>query len=281
MTTESECVDALRAAAEALGESPTKVQYEELGLTPASGTIQRVMGGWNEAKDAAGLETYASHGSRVQPKPDDVDLPDELVWEDLTRYQRWHYKNREWNTERTLKRRARLREWIHKRKANSDGCRNCTESDPACLDFHHLSSADKEMAVNKMVPYGYSKSDIEAEMEKCEILCANCHAKEHVSAPEARVMAEGAQTRVERLRQWAYEYKRTRGCQRCPETDPVYLQFHHVSEKHAGVSEMIANGEPESDIRAEVEKCIVLCANCHRKEHYDWPTAPRKESDNI
>lgn len=281
MTTESECVDALREAAEELGESPTKAQYEELGLIPASGTIQRVMGGWNNAKEAAGLETYASHGSRVQSKPDDVDLPDGLVWEQLTRYQRWHYKNREWNTGRTLRRRQRLRAWIHKRKDDSGGCTKCPESDPACLDFHHLSSADKEMAVNKMVPYGYSKSDIEAEMEKCEILCANCHAKEHVSAPEARVMAEGAQTRVERLRQWAYEYKRTRGCQRCSETDPVCLQFHHVSEKHAGVSEMITNGEPESDIRAEVEKCVVLCANCHRKEHYERPVVTPEESDNI
>ncbi|ELY90615.1 hypothetical protein C483_11161 [Natrialba hulunbeirensis JCM 10989] len=45
MTTEDECIEALREAAERLGESPTKAQYEELGLTPASATIIRTCGG--------------------------------------------------------------------------------------------------------------------------------------------------------------------------------------------------------------------------------------------
>ena len=44
-TTEQECLDALREAAERLGESPTKAAYEDLGLTPASATIIRVVGG--------------------------------------------------------------------------------------------------------------------------------------------------------------------------------------------------------------------------------------------
>jgi hypothetical protein len=66
VTTEADCIDALREAAKELGESPTKAAYEDLGLTPASGTIQRVMGGWNEAKAAAGLETNTSTGARVE-----------------------------------------------------------------------------------------------------------------------------------------------------------------------------------------------------------------------
>lgn len=280
MTNEDECIESLREAAERLGESPTKVQYEQLGLTPASGTIQRVMDGWNAAKEAAGLETYISHGSRVQSKPDDVDLPEGLVWEELTQDQRWHYKNREWNTERTLRRRARLRRWIHERKTDSDGCRHCGEADPACLDFHHRPETDKEMAINKMVPHGYSKADIESEMEKCQLLCANCHTRAH--APVSATGASGTiSTKEQRLRRWTNEYKRKRGCRRCSEIDPVCLQFHHVEEKRMGVGEMIANSYPESDVRAEVEKCIVLCANCHRKEHYEIPETASGESDRI
>ena len=57
-TTEAECIEALREAADRLEESPTKETYEELGLQPAASTILRVMGSWNEAKEAAGLETY-------------------------------------------------------------------------------------------------------------------------------------------------------------------------------------------------------------------------------
>ena len=280
MRTEAECIESLREAAEQLGESPTKAQYEELGLTPASGTIQRVMGSWNEAKQAAGLETNPSRGSRVQQKPDDVELPEEVDWEELSQDQRWHYRNREWNTERTLRRRARLRAWIHERKAESNGCRYCEESDPACMDFHHRTGVDKEKAVNKMVPYGYSKSDIEAEMRKCDILCANCHASEHASTTATWEDGEPS-TKEERLRQWVHEYKRKQGCQRCSESDPLYLQFHHVEDKRATIAAMITDSYPEADVRAEVQKCIVLCANCHRKEHYEIPETVPGESDRI
>jgi hypothetical protein len=181
-TTEQECLDALREAADELGESPTKKEYEELGLTPASATILRVVGGWNEAKERAGLETNASRGSRVAPKPDDVTIPDDAEWADLSQDQRWHYKNVEWNTERTLQRRATLRAWVNEQKAEQ-GCADCSESDPACLDCHHRESADKEMEITEMVTYGHSKANLREEMAKCVVLCANCHRREHFEPP--------------------------------------------------------------------------------------------------
>ncbi|MBX0349489.1 HNH endonuclease [Halomicroarcula pellucida] len=183
MTSEHDCVRALRHAAARLGESPTKVQYEALGLTPASGTIQRVMGGWNAAKEAAGLATNYSRGSRVQAKPEDVDLPEGLAWADLSQDQRWHYRHRETNRRRTLTRRARHRAWVHEQKRDGEGCARCGETDPACLDFHHRDDADKEMTVSEMVTHGYAKSKLRAEMAKCVVLCANCHRKEHYEKP--------------------------------------------------------------------------------------------------
>lgn len=184
MTTEADCVRALRLAANRLGEPPTKTAYEALGLTPASATIQRVMGSWTHAKEAAGLTTNTSTGARVEPKPDDVSLPDGLAWEELSQDQRWHYKNREWNRERTLDRRTRHRSWVHDRKRASDGCVECGESDPACLDYHHRDGTEKEMTISEMVTYGYSKTKLRDEMEKCVILCANCHRKKHYEVPD-------------------------------------------------------------------------------------------------
>lgn len=108
VTPPEECLDALREAAARLGESPTKADYEALGLTPASATIIRRLGGWNEAKQQAGLETNPSTGSRVGSKPEGVDCSDE-EWAAMSVDQRWHYRNVERNTERTLRRRARLR----------------------------------------------------------------------------------------------------------------------------------------------------------------------------
>jgi len=316
--TESECLAALRRAADRLGESPSKAQYEELGLTPSASTVLRTVGGWNEAKERAGLDTNASTGSRVQPKPDDVDLSDGLEWEELSQDQRWHYKNREWNTRRSLERRRRHRRWIRTIKAERDGCTRCGESDPACLDFHHLDGEPKEMAVNELVLYGYSKAAILAEIDNCVVLCANCHWLEHHSEQAWMDRLDGsfdrggsgdgqvakadywrfeseALAKAERLRAWTYAYKRDRGCaykrdrgcSECGETEPVCLQFHHVDgDKSAGVGAMIADSDPVERVLAEVENCVVLCANCHRVRHHETGAPPRAavdqpESDRV
>ncbi|RKD93694.1 homing endonuclease associated repeat-containing protein [Halopiger aswanensis] len=259
MTTEAECLEALREAAERLGESPTKAEYEELGLTPASATIIRTWGGWSEAKEIVGLETSSSRGSRVQPKPDDIELPSDLVWEELSVDQRWHYRNAEWNTERSLRRRSRLRSWLNEIKRNR-GCSRCGTDTAACLDFHHVDTTAKEMAVGKMVTYGYGKARLRDEIEKCDVLCANCHRKLHYVQP--------AQNR----RRWIHNRERNAGCNRCTATDPACLDFHHDrNTKEASVTRLVADNRPKERIRTEIERCTVLCANCHRKEHYDPP----------
>ena len=108
MATTTDYLHALQDAAATLEESPTKQQYEDLGLTPAASTILRHFDGWNAAKREVGLDTNTSTGSRVGPMPDDVDFTDaELAA--LSQDQRWHYRNREHNTQRTLDRRDRLR----------------------------------------------------------------------------------------------------------------------------------------------------------------------------
>lgn len=172
-----DCRDALRTAADRLGESPSKAQYEALDLTPASATIVRTMGGWNAAKTAAGLETAASRGSRVCSKPDDADLSDE-AWAELSVDQRWHYRHREQNATQSLNRRARLRAWVHGLKRDH-GCARCSETDSACLDFHHRNEAEKTASVSELVSNGRSKAAIREEMKRCDVLCANCHRKEH------------------------------------------------------------------------------------------------------
>lgn len=279
-TSEAECLDALREAADALGESPTKKQYEELGMTPAASTIIRVVGGWNEAKEMAGLETAPSRGSRVQPKPEDVDIPDGTEWAELSQDQRWHYRNVEWNTERTLRRRARLRAWVNERKRER-GCADCGETDPACLDCHHRSDADKTMEITEMVTYGHSKANLREEMAKCVVLCANCHRKRHDRRPAVVESESESLTKRERLQQWSFEYRRGRGCKRCDEDDPVCLQFHHPedADKEGAVGELIADSAPASAVRAEAERCVVLCANCHRREHFEPPrrAAPTRD----
>jgi hypothetical protein len=182
-TTVIECVDALQEAADRLGESPSKADYESLGLTPASATVIRTMGGWNEAKRRAGLTVAASTGSRTEGQPDDVTIPDDEAWADLSVDQRWHYRNSEWNTERDYQRKQRLREWVYERQRAAGGCADCAESDPRCLDFHHREDAEKTATVSSMINDCSSRERIATEMRKCTVLCANCHRKRHLDFP--------------------------------------------------------------------------------------------------
>ena len=62
--------------------------------------------------------------------------------------------------------------------------------------------------------------------------------------------------------------KRDGKCQRCGFKKAAALDFHHVwDEKDYSISEMRRNGMDLDKIRAEIDKCILLCANCHRLEH--------------
>jgi hypothetical protein len=232
------------------------------------------MGSWNAAKTAADLSTDTSTGSRTHPKPDDVELPDGVDWESLSADQRWHYKNREWNTERSLRRRRARKRWLADYKLERGGCNRCEVEDPRPVDFHHVDAATKTLAVNEMVTMGYSKNAIREEVDQCELLCANCHAREHIEPVDDD--AEPS-TKAERLRAWTRTYKREQGCQRCDAEDPRSLQFHHPDEKRATVSSLISDSAPAAAVRDEVDRCTVLCANCHRIDH----RVEAVESDRI
>jgi L-lysine 2,3-aminomutase len=62
-------------------------------------------------------------------------------------------------------------------------------------------------------------------------------------------------------------YKETLQCERCGENHPATLDFHHKGNKDFNVSEMVPR-LTHKVLLDEISKCSVLCANCHRKEHW-------------
>jgi predicted HNH restriction endonuclease len=56
-------------------------------------------------------------------------------------------------------------------------CIICGESEPVCLDFHHINSEDKEFTISKH--RNRNKEWLLTEINKCVCLCANCHRKVH------------------------------------------------------------------------------------------------------
>lgn len=49
-------------------------------------------------------------------------------------------------------------------------------------------------------------------------------------------------------------------------TNACMFDFHHIGEKLFGVSGNVMEKSMDK-LRAEVDKCILLCGNCHRKRH--------------
>lgn len=68
---------------------------------------------------------------------------------------------------------------------------------------------------------------------------------------------------------WFNEFKQKLKCERCPEDRYWVLDFHHKdpNEKDVEVSLLVRKGNKKKLIE-EINKCIVLCANCHRDLHF-------------
>ena len=58
-------------------------------------------------------------------------------------------------------------------------CICCGEADPVCLTFHHRDPREKDLDISLGARRCWSIERIKREIEKCDVLCCNCHAKEH------------------------------------------------------------------------------------------------------
>lgn len=81
--TDENCLNALRAAAEQLGRSPTRREYEALSNKPSAPVISNRFGSWNEAKREAGLRLCRG-GNPPKPVKEDffahVDTTTKAYW---------------------------------------------------------------------------------------------------------------------------------------------------------------------------------------------------------
>jgi hypothetical protein len=107
---------------------------------------------------------------------------------------------------------------------------------------------------------------------KLQTWCRDCFAeygreyyRKNREAQKARLLRNVAATRAENRRR-IIDYLATHPCVDCGETDIVVLEFDHLSDKIADVSDYASSGRTWSRIEAEIGKCDVRCANCHRRK---------------
>lgn len=84
-----------------------------------------------------------------------------------------------------------------------------------------------------------------------------------------KIIAQKKARKIE-INEWYMELKATLKCAWCPENHPACLTFHHIdpTTKETEVAQAVASHWSKEHILQEIEKCIVLCSNCHTKHHF-------------
>ncbi len=99
--------------------------------------------------------------------------------------------------------------------------------------------------------------------------CMSIHQKKYFSGNAHDKHLANVKVRKEAARKvardYVIDYLLTHPCIRCGERDIRVLEFHHIGDKDMAVAYMVSAGYSIERIQAELDKCEVLCANCHRK----------------
>lgn len=133
-------------------------------------------------------------------------------------------------------------------------CMDCGNNFPPCaMDFDHREPENKLFNISEA--QSMNRDVLIQEIDKCDIICANCHRiREH----------NRNHTKVSCWNKIVYAYK-NRSCSDCGTNYPPHvMDFDHKNpeEKLFHISKPGAHNKAE--IIAEIMKCDVVCANCHR-----------------
>lgn len=75
-----------------------------------------------------------------------------------------------------------------------------------------------------------------------------------------------------RAHRFVCEYLLTHFCVDCGEADPIVLEFDHVRGKKLDSISALKN-RTKKTVEREIKKCVVRCANCHRRKtakQFSW-----------
>ena len=117
------------------------------------------------------------------------------------------------------------------------------------------------------VEFRWRKKELGRRHSACRTCCTTIAKEKRHSTPEIfkkRRKAFETKTR-QRNCEYIWQFLVTHPCIDCNESDPVVLEFDHLFDKEYQISEMV-KGHSLNSIKKEIEKCVVRCANCHRRK---------------
>ncbi len=118
------------------------------------------------------------------------------------------------------------------------------------------------------------KDGLSSFCRECQRIYQNDWYKSHQKEQRARV-SKNSKKYKDINQQGVYQYLLTHPCIICGEKDPIVLEFDHLNpeEKEATISVMSSSGISWERVKKEIDKCQILCANCHRRKtakQFNW-----------
>lgn len=91
------------------------------------------------------------------------------------------------------------------------------------------------------------------------------HSPEHMKK-QKQMRLKNLHSAKNKARRFVNKVKMIYGCAECGyKKHPAALHFNHVEihNKSANVSTLVGTGRPLDEVKKEMRKCNILCANCH------------------
>ena len=139
-------------------------------------------------------------------------------------------------------------------------CETCRSTNIFSLDFHHKNKNTKIDRISNVLHKKWK--DIKPEVLKCKLLCRNCHRELHNNNPRNKM-----------AKKKLLEIINSTKCSKCGYNKNLSaLEFHHVSKnKEINLFTKCRCGNnpkrQNKKLLKELNKCIVLCTNCHNEIH--------------
>lgn len=98
--------------------------------------------------------------------------------------------------------------------------------------------------------------------------CQNAYVRSHYATNKKQYLDRNKRHK-ENSQALLIQYLREHPCVDCGESDLVVLDFDHVrGKKRTEVTVMVRSSYTWHVILKEIAKCVVRCANCHRRKTY-------------
>jgi hypothetical protein len=183
----------------------------------------------------------------------------------------YYRRNRDIELQRVRVRQAGMVELL--RDLRRVPCADCGGTfKPYQMDFDHRDPATKSFKVMTGRAMLMSTRRVLDEVAKCDVVCANCHRLRTRDVERSRPRhSSEAPVQVARLKRWRHQAgllnaRRDVPCADCGRRfEACAMDFDHrdPKAKRFTVTRMVGRASTEA-ILAEVAKCDIVCANCHR-----------------